>query len=333
MNVDVRDIHKTLEYRTATAIVRLLPTGLLLIFLGLAILAMMDFDRESIGTFIGVGLCFIFGVAVIGYALWTRSDSGKPYFTLSPAGIRYRIAGAKEFLIPWREIRGVETIDVEAGYWSMFWSTRTLHYNEITFHDVTAVLVPKQFYDQRIHVKSFFLRGPGWKANFIPKGEMVQVALHHELVSVEPQALRDAVEARWLAFRGQPAPPATTVPRVTAAGRIADNAAQATPKSDVVVMGESPKSMPRWEIAKIAVLLIGIAVAASNLAGFWELPRSAEEREARAKSREIQQYWTERSKQLKEESKKLEEEREKTRKEIEESWRRFDRDRIMHGIR
>jgi hypothetical protein len=270
---------------------------------------------------------------VIGYALWTRADPGKPYFTLSPAGIRYRIAGAKEFLIPWREIQGVETIDVEAGYWSMRWSTHTLRRESLTFHDVTAVLVPKQFYDSRIHVKSFFLRGPGWKANFIPKGEMVQVALHHELVSVEPQPLRDAVEARWLAFRDQPAPPATTVPRVTAAGRIVAAATQARPTSDVVVMGESPKSMPKWQAVKIAVLLIGIAAAASNLAGFWELPTSSEEREARAKAREMQQYWKERSKQMKEESKRLEEERERSRREIEETWRRFDRDRLIQGIR
>ena len=324
-----QDVHKTLEYRTATTIVRLLPTGLLLIFLCLAILAMMDFDRESIGTYIGVGLCFICGIGVIGYALWTRADPGKPDFTLSPAGIRYRIAGVKEFLIPWREIQGIETTDVEAGYWSMLWSTRTLSYNTIIFHDVTVALVPKQFYDTRIYVKSFLLRGPGWKANFIPKGAQVQVALHHEIVSVEPQALREAVEARWLAFRGQPAPPTTTVPRVTATGRIADNTAQATPKSDVVVMGESPKSMPKWEAVKIVVLLIGIAAAASNLAGFWEMPTSSEEREARAKAREMQQYWKERSKQMKEESKRLEEEREKTRKEIEETWRRFDRDRLI----
>lgn len=333
MNVDVRDIHKTLEYRTATAIVRLLPTGLLLIFLGLAILAMMDFDREAIGTYIGVGLCFMFGIAVIGYALWTRADPGKPYFTLSPAGIRYRIAGAKEFLIPWREIQGIETVDIEADYWSVRWSTHTLTRNSLTFHGVTVVLVPKQFYDSRIHVRSFFLRGPGWKANFIPKGEMVQVALHHEIVSVEPQPLHDAVKARWLAFRDQPAPPATTVPRVTAAGRIVAAATRARPASDVVVMGESPKSMPKWEAVKIIVLLIGIAAAASNLAGYWELPTNSEERERRAKAREMQQYWQKRSKEMQEESKRLEAQQEKTRQEIEESWRRFDRDRLMHGTR
>ena len=63
----------------------------------------------------------------------------------------------------------------------------TLRYNTMTFHDLTVVMVPKQFYNSRIFVNSFFLRGPGWNANFIPKGSLVQVALHHELVSCSPQ--------------------------------------------------------------------------------------------------------------------------------------------------
>ena len=41
MNVSGQDINQTLEYRSATAIVRLLPTGLLLVFLGLLILHLL----------------------------------------------------------------------------------------------------------------------------------------------------------------------------------------------------------------------------------------------------------------------------------------------------
>src|SRR4029077_9949591 len=80
--------------------------------------------------------------------------------------------------------------------------------------NVTVVLLSRQFYDSHIFVRSFLLRGPGWKANFIPKGELVQVALHHTLLAVEPRALRQAVEARWHAFRDQTAgePTRTSVP-------------------------------------------------------------------------------------------------------------------------
>ena len=147
MNADVLDIHQTLEYRLATAIVRLLPIGLLLIFLSLVIFALVDPAREPVWTFIGIGVCMTMGIGVIGLALWTRSSPGKPLFTLSPVGIHFRIAWVKEFLIPWHEIKGVDTIDVETGYWSMLWSTHTLRYNDMTFHGVTAVLVPKQFYE------------------------------------------------------------------------------------------------------------------------------------------------------------------------------------------
>jgi hypothetical protein len=42
VNVSVQDIHQTLEYRSTAAIARLLPTGLLLIFLALVLLALAD---------------------------------------------------------------------------------------------------------------------------------------------------------------------------------------------------------------------------------------------------------------------------------------------------
>ena len=118
MNVSGQDINQTLEYRSATAIVRLLPTGLLLVFLGLLIFALVDLDREP-WTLIGIVLCWVVGGALVGLTLWRRWNPGKPLFTLSPAGIHYRIPMVKEILIPWQEIQGVDTIDVEAGYWSI----------------------------------------------------------------------------------------------------------------------------------------------------------------------------------------------------------------------
>jgi hypothetical protein len=219
------DLHQTLEYRTATAMARLLPTGLFLIFVGLFIFALLDADREPL-TLIGVALCLLAGCGVIGVALWRRSRHGKPLFALSPAGLHYRIPWVKERLIPWREIRGVETTAVEAGYWTFASSTSSGNwiprYQTVTFHDVTVVTVSKQFYDAQIFVRSALLRGPGWNANFIPKGELVQIALHHEIVSVEPQALRAAVEARWLAFRERSPVAATRTSVPVTAARAAD---------------------------------------------------------------------------------------------------------------
>ena len=187
-------------------------------------------------------------------------------------------------------------------------------------------LVSKQFYDSRIFVRSFLLRGPGWKANFIAKDALVQVALHHELVSVEPQPLREALEARWLAFRDQPVPTRTSVPHVPAAGSNADApdnvAARVAPKSDVVAMGDNPRAMSRWEIVKIIVPLIGIAVVLTNLAGLWEMPGQDKERETRAKAREERKYWEDSARRRKEETRKREAEDKERQRDFDETMRR-----------
>lgn len=274
-------------------------------------------------------LCLVTGSALIAVALWTRSNPGRPTFTLSPAGIHYRIPWVKALLIPWREIRGVDTTDVETGYWS-FYSYRhgiTMPaYHAMIYRNVTVVLLSKQFYDSRIFVDSFFLRGSGWKANFIPKGSLVQMALHHELVSVEPQALREAVEARWHAFRDQPAPTRTSVPGVPAAGNPTrapgHAAARSAPKSDVVAMGENPRATSRWEAVKIIAPLIGIVAVATNLAGLWEMPGQSQERDKRARAREERRYWEESVRRGKEESRRREAEEKERQRMFDETMRR-----------
>jgi hypothetical protein len=322
MTVSSPDVHDRLEYRAAAEIVRLLPTGLFLIFAGLFIFALVNLDREP-WTLIGIILCWVFGIGVSAVALCTRSNPGKPLFTLSPAGIHYRIPWVEELLIPWCEIQAVDTIDVATGHWSFYWYTRipTPKYNAVNFRNVTVVLVSKQFYDAQIFIDSFFLRGPGWKANFIPKGELVQVALHHELVSVEPQALRHAVETRWHAFRGRPvaAPARTSVPSVTAAQTID---APGSVAAYAVAMGDSPKAMTTWEAVKIAVPLIGIAAMLANLAGLWQLPGQSAERAVRAKAREERKHWEESNRRMREEWKKGDAEEKKRQTETEDLMRR-----------
>lgn len=320
MTVDGADVRLTLEYRSATAIARLLPTGLLLVFLGLCIFALADTDREPM-ILVGVILCWVTGIALIATALWRRTNPGAPLFTLSPSGIHYRIPWVKDFLIPWREIQGVDTIDVVAGYWSLLWNARipTPRYRTMVFRTVTVIAVSKEFYEQEIFVDSVFLRGPGWNANFMPKGPLVQVALHHELVSVEPQGLRAAVESRWHAFRDEaPVVPArSSVPSVGAAGHadVPRSVAYATPKSDVVAMGDDPKAILGWDAVKITVLLIGIAAAATNLAGVWDLP-------GQSKAREDRKYWEDAAKRREAEQKQRDAEDKARRRQFDDDMRR-----------
>jgi hypothetical protein len=323
--MNVSDVSQALEYRSTTAVVRLLPTGLLLIFLALVIHALVDLEREP-RTAVGIVLCLVVGIALVGFTLWRRANPGKPLFTLAPDGIHYRVPMVKEVLIPWHVIQGVDTVDVEAGYWSSLWVTQTpvLRYNTMVLHDVTVVRLPKSFYDQRIHVATPLLRGPGWNANFIPKGAMIQMALHHELVSVEPRALREAVEARWLAFRERPVDKAarTSVPSAGPGGMTPRRPVKAVPTSGVIAMGENPRAMSAWEATKVAILLIGIAIASAHLAGFWQLPGQAEANEARVKAREQRKYWEDTATKRREESKKLEAEDKARREEFERDMRR-----------
>ena len=313
MNVGGQDIHQTLEYRSAAAIVRLLPTGLLLIFLSLLIVALVvEPEREEIWTYVGAGISLIIGTVLVGFTLWRRVDSGKPLFTLAPDGIRYRIPLIKEVLIPWHVIEGVDTVDIEGGYWTISWLRQnpTWDYERLVACNVTVILLPKQFYDQRIFVGSMLLRGPGWKMNFIPKGSQVQMALHHEFVSVDPRALREAVEARWLAFRDRPDAESA-------------RASAAAPTAQAVAMGDNPKTISRWQITQIVVLLIGIAVVSANLAGLWQFSGKSPGSDARAKARTEQKDWADSIRRNREESKKLEAEQKELRRQLDEDMRRM----------
>ena len=143
-------------------------------FLGLLSLVVLRGDPSSgraLEFILAICVLLVVGPGIIAVALFRRANRGKPIFVLSPLGIHYRMPWVKDVLIPWREIRGVDTLDIG---------------------DVTVILVPTPFYNARIFVDSYFLRGPGWESNFIPKGDLVQVVLHHELVSVEPRALHEA---------------------------------------------------------------------------------------------------------------------------------------------
>jgi len=136
----------------------------------------------------------VFGV---GWAGWEFSKSTlpqKPLLVLTPDAIFMRLEGATEFAIPWTEVRGIDSVRVES-------------LRGATFENVTVVLVSRDFYDRVIHVDSFIRRGPGWGQFFIPYGDMMQVALHHEILPVTAEDLLAAVEARYRAFGRPPSDP------------------------------------------------------------------------------------------------------------------------------
>lgn len=183
------DIHKTLTYASG-------KLGGHFLRLGLAALAacgaLVWLQPPGFSKFewamTGFGLVVGAACALYGFVRWRWP---KPMLTLSPAGLRLNIDMVKSVLIPWHAVKGVDTIDIRGRV-----AGRT-----VFLPGVTVVLVTRAFYDAHIHVHSWFLRGPGWDINFIPKGDHVQVALQHTALPATAIELREAVTARWRAFR------------------------------------------------------------------------------------------------------------------------------------
>jgi hypothetical protein len=254
---------------------------------------------------IGVaGILLTAGLCVTIVALRRRSNPSRPVFVLSPAGVYYRIAGLKDFLIPWHEVKDIESTDVET--WN--WIGRG---GPVIFHDVTVLRLTKEYYDAHIHV-GFLSRGPAWRSVFIPKGQMVQLALHHEAVSVDANQLRDAVEARWRAFRDASAA-AARAPR-SATGLI--GGVRRPRATTVVAAGADPRKTTEWQRILIVVLAIGIVAALTNLLRVWATPGQVEARQERRE-------WRAQEAQRKAEQEKLMEDLEKTRKSIDDAMRRM----------
>ena len=175
----------------------------------------------------------------------------------------------------------------------------------------TVFVVSKEFYDAHIFIDSFFMRGPGWHNNFVVRGELVQCALHAEPVSADPRLLRKAVEARWLAFRDQPAAPlkprTASVPSVIAAAlrrKPRDDAAPALPTPRIIAAGDKPRRISLWEAVKITLPLIGIVIAGSNLLGLWATDAQTKAYEKRREAAESRARYEKEQKALDERLKK-----------------------------
>jgi len=311
MQVEPADVHQVLAYRLDAEFAAWLPIGMLTLFCGLFLFALEAPDLPPFEETLGAAAAVAVGIGLTALALWRRFRRGKPYYVLSPIGIHMRIPFAKVIVIPWREIQAVDGIDITVPLWSLqdWLSFRTTQY--LTVRDLTVVVVSRQFYDRHIFIDSFLLRGPGWNANFITQGPLVQCALQHEIVSAEPQALRQAVTARWLAFRASPA-------TVTAASWTETAASLSTPMPKSVAAGGGPKPISWWEGLKIIVPLIGIVVVVSNLLGLWKTEVQIKAHEKNEKKRE----WAETLARNAAQSKALQEDLKKQRQELDDDFKR-----------
>jgi WD domain, G-beta repeat len=190
MGHDVANVHEVLVYSAGKVTKRLLGLALAVFACGFADVVYFDAPRFPGWPVMVAGLCWAM------WEFWRLHNPGKPLLTLSPDGLRLRVAGVKQVQIPWQDVQSVGSEDMDV-------STR---YGSRTVPNVTVIEVPKRFYDRFIHVGNFIVRGPGWGDMFTPNGERIRIALHHEVLPVEPTVLLAEVEARWNAFRDQPRP-------------------------------------------------------------------------------------------------------------------------------
>ncbi len=165
--------------------------------------------------------------------------SGEPLLRLSPGGARLNIDGRVFVDIPWREVSEVTALDAvglrtrPTSHFERLFRRRSdgnyfVKTDKISYSGVTALHVSDEFYDRAIKPKlvqvrkatglfnirtgagmTYLVRSPGSAMRsglgniFVVRDEERYVLLHHSVLPVSREALRAAVEERWLAFRGK----------------------------------------------------------------------------------------------------------------------------------
>lgn len=186
MDPKFTDASRTLSFSREKLARKMLLLGLLSLAAGIFLLWLDDELKTRLMGYFGLGI----GLLICGYEFHRFFNPSKPLLVLSPKGIGMRIELVKDYLIPWSEVRGVGSADIETSFRGQ----------RMKFDNVTYVEVSEAFYDRVIFVDNWILRGPGWDTNYIPAGGLVRVALHHEILPVTAPELRAAVETRWKAF-------------------------------------------------------------------------------------------------------------------------------------
>jgi hypothetical protein len=182
-------------------------TGVQLIRIGLALIA-VSLVSATLGRSTGqaaiLAVMAAGGFAMVIWGFAADAQPGRPYLALSPDGLSMSSGGKAEFIVPWSEITAVDLTDFEARVFGNSGALfRSQRYK--LCKDVTAVSVPRAFYDAEINRYSAFRRGPGWENVFAERGDVVKIILHAEIMDAAPQDIFRAVEARWKAFGGRAA--------------------------------------------------------------------------------------------------------------------------------
>ncbi|MGE0279969.1 MAG: hypothetical protein AB7P20_05070 [Rhizobiaceae bacterium] len=190
-------VHATRRFGTEKYLMRKVPVAIGIMLVGAAILYLSDDDTEGkLLGFLAIGACLAFIV----YAFHRRDMPAKPYMEFSRDGILQRL-GNKTFRIPWHEIRDLTLVDIRRT------KGRSLY-------NIAAVEVSRAFYEANMPVRALWGGGPVWGDFYVDKGDKVQIAFDHEVMSVPADELWNEIEGRWRAFSGNPDVPLLQVPHL-----------------------------------------------------------------------------------------------------------------------
>ena len=327
MDATATDVRQIVEYRSDRWNVGWLPYALLGAVAGFY-MAFYDGGRHTFPGIMVLLICCGFSV----FLLYRWRSPGKSKLMLSPEGLQLHVGG-RDVLIPWREVQSIDTTDLKVRNWGR----GSILFPTITFRDCTLVKVSRPFYEAAIHVPSVFMQGPGWQGVFHAEGDSMRIALHHDQFYASTRDVREPIEARWRAFRGrahtvtraeEEAAATRSEPRDATDAARASNAARSdthrtsgaatSALGEPIRFGDAALLSTPWDVIKLAVALIAIAIIGSNALNIWETAAQEARRLERAAAAE--------------ERRQEKAERDKRQKDWDDHWKKFDDDmRRVHG--
>jgi hypothetical protein len=181
------------------------------------------------------------GTGWITYALVRHFYPARPILMLSPAGVSYHRHWLRDVRIPWQQVQRVGNLEIENAS-----NAASI------FPHVTVVVVTQAFYEREVAPKRGFLMPPGSELMFRPKGETMQIVLNNTELVVDPGDFREPAEARWKAFRHQPAPAGSG--GLSATG---------------IVYGRWSIDGSWWQAIQFVAPLVGMVAVVLHASGIW----------------------------------------------------------------
>ena len=187
MAATMPDLRDTIQYQPTRKRKQMLLFALAMFLVSFIALVFGDSGGPRVLAFLGV----VAGLVWSGFELFRLFNPGRPVLVLSQVGVDFRAPGGKPLFIPWSEIVEITSADVKLS-------------RRQVFRDVTMLKVSEGFFLKHIEERLGVLVA-GNRYLFIPKGNFVDVAVHHGVIGIPPEALGGALAARWYRFHNRKA--------------------------------------------------------------------------------------------------------------------------------